>query len=85
VGISGFVFEVQELVRELSPVALQQRLFLTHGTRDTMVPLQHTESAVKVLKSAGVNMEWHVLEKEHTIAGEEEIEMVRKFVEGGYR
>ena len=85
VGISGFVFEPHELLRELSPVARNQRSLVTHGTADTMVPLQQTESAIKLLKSAGMNVEWHVLEKDHTIAGQEEIEIIRRFVEAGKR
>jgi phospholipase/carboxylesterase len=85
VGISGFVFEPQELLRELSPVVREQRLLVTHGTADTMVPLQHTEPAIKLLKSAGINVEWHVLEKDHTIAGQEEMEIIRRFIEAGYR
>ena len=85
VGISGFVFEPQELLRELSPVARNQRLLVTHGTADTMVPLHQTEPAIKLLKSAGINAEWHVLEKDHTIAGQEEIEIIRRFIEAGNR
>ena len=85
VGISGFVFESQELLRELSPVARDQRMLVTHGTGDTMVPLQQTEPAIKLLKSAGMNVEWVVLEKDHTIAGQEEIEIIRRFIEVGYR
>lgn len=85
VGISGFVFEPQELLRELSPVARDQRLLVTHGTSDTMVPLHQTEAAIKLLKSARINVEWHALEKDHTIAGQEEIEIIRRFIEAGYR
>ena len=85
VGISGFVFEPQELLRELSRVARDQRLLVTHGTADTMVPLQQTEPAIKLLKSAGINVDWHVLEKDHTIAGQQEVEIIRRFIEAGYR
>ena len=85
VGISGFVFEPQELLRELSPAARDQRMLVTHGTADTMVPLQQTERAIELLKSAGMNVEWVVLEKDHTIAGQEEIEIIRRFIEVGYR
>jgi phospholipase/carboxylesterase len=85
VGISGFVFEPQELVRELSPVARDQRLLVTHGTSDTMVPLHQTEAAIKLLKLSGLNVEWHVLEKDHTIAGQEEMEIIRRFIEAEYR
>ena len=38
VGISGWVREPKKLMKELSPVARQQRLLMTHGTQDPMVP-----------------------------------------------
>jgi len=37
VGISGYVCEPEKLVREMSPVALQQRFLVTHGTLDPMI------------------------------------------------
>src|SRR6185312_10020217 len=37
VGISGYVCEPETLLKELSPVAKQQRLLITHGTKDTVV------------------------------------------------
>ena len=38
VGISGYVCEPEKLVAELSPVARQQRLFVTHGFQDPIIP-----------------------------------------------
>ena len=38
VGISGWVCEPEKLLKELSPVAMQQRLLVTHGTFDPLVP-----------------------------------------------
>ena len=38
VGISGYICEPEKLVEELSPVAMQQRLLITHGTFDDVVP-----------------------------------------------
>src|SRR5271170_6718052 len=40
VGISGWVFELEKTVRELSPVARQQRLLITHGTDDPLIPIE---------------------------------------------
>ena len=40
VGISGWVFELEKTVRELSPVARQQRVLMTHGTGDPLVPIE---------------------------------------------
>ncbi len=37
VGISGYVHEPERLVRELSPLALQQHFLVTHGTDDPLI------------------------------------------------
>jgi len=85
VGISGWVCEPEKLVQELSPVALQQRVLVTHGTLDPMVPFAVTREHVNILKAAGLNVEWHEFVKAHTIAGEDELAVIRKFVRAGYR
>jgi len=36
------------------------------------------------LKTAGLHIEWHEFVKPHTIAGEDELEVIRKFVRAGY-
>jgi phospholipase/carboxylesterase len=84
VGISGAVCEPEKLLKELSSVAMQQRLLITHGTADQMIPFHHTAAQVQALKSYGLQIEWHELPKQHTIAGEEEIDLIRSFVEAGY-
>ena len=84
VGISGYVCEPEKLVEELSPVARQQRLLVTHGAFDTVIPLAVTREQINVLKSAGLHIEWREFAKPHTIAGEEELELIRKFVRAGY-
>lgn len=84
VGISGVVHEPEKLLKELSPVAMQQRLLVTHGIADTMIPFHHTASQIKALKFYGLQVEWHELAKDHTIAGEPELAIIRKFVAAGY-
>ncbi len=84
VGISGYVCEPEKLVEELSPVASRQRLLITHGTLDPMIPFAVVREQVNVLKSAGLHIEWHEFVKPHTIAGEDELEVIRKFVRAGY-
>jgi phospholipase/carboxylesterase len=85
VGISGWISEPDKLVGELAPVAFQQRLLITHGTLDPLVPFAVTREHVNLLKAAGLRVEWHEFVKPHTIAGEDELEVIRKFVMGGYR
>jgi len=84
VGISGWVCEPEKLVKELSPVAREQRLLMTHGTSDPLVPIEKVRRQVPLLKAAGLSVEWHEFEKAHTIAGGEEIAVIRNFVRAGY-
>jgi phospholipase/carboxylesterase len=80
VGISGYVYEPERLLKELSPVALEQDLLITHGTRDPMIPFEPVRKQVSLLQSAGLRIEWHEFVKEHTIAGQAEVEVIRGFV-----
>jgi phospholipase/carboxylesterase len=84
VGISGWVCEVEKLLQELSPVAKQQRLLLTHGHFDTLLPFNKIREQAGKLKAAGLNVEWHDFPKAHTIHGEEELAVIREFVRAGY-
>ena len=82
VGISGYVFEPAQLIKELSPVAMQQRLLITHGTQDPLIPFADVREQIHLLKTAGLNIAWHEFMKAHTIAGELELEVIRDFVRG---
>ncbi|MGA2543209.1 MAG: alpha/beta fold hydrolase [Verrucomicrobiota bacterium] len=84
VGISGYVHEPEELLRELSPVARQQRFLLTHGTHDPMLPIQMTRRQVSLLQKGGLKIDWREFVKGHTVAGEEEMAVVRQFVRDCY-
>jgi phospholipase/carboxylesterase len=85
VGISGWVFEIENLLHELSPVAAEQRLLLTHGHFDTVIPFAPVAKQAKTLQAAGLDVEWHEFPKGHTIYGAEEIAVIREFVLAGYK
>jgi phospholipase/carboxylesterase len=82
VGVSGYVCEPEKLVSELSLVARAQRLLITHGTFDSVIPIEKTRSQIELLKAAGLNIEWHEFPKPHTIAGELELKVIRDFISG---
>jgi predicted esterase len=84
VGISGHVHDPAALVDELSPVARQQRLLVTHGTRDPLIPLAPVRQQVRQLQDAGLGIEWREFVKDHTIAGAEELDLIRAFICAGY-
>lgn len=84
VGISGYVSEPETLVKELSPVARQQRFLLTHGTLDPLLPIARTREQVTTLQAAGLDLQWREFAKDHTIAGHAEIDLIRDFIRAGY-
>ncbi len=84
VGISGYAHAPETLLRELSPVAREQRFLLTHGTRDPLLPIAMVRRQVETLRLGGLNIEWHEFEKEHTIAGEAESAVIRNFIERAF-
>jgi phospholipase/carboxylesterase len=84
VGISGYVANPEKLIAQLSPVAFQQRLLLTHGTLDPLIPFALFRGQVEALKAAGLHIEWHEFVKPHTIAGQAELEVIRDFICASY-
>lgn len=81
VGISGYIHEPASLLKELSPAARQQRLLITHGLYDPLIPFAQVKQQIQVLKAAGLRLEWKEFAKEHTIAGEEELAVIRSFIQ----
>ena len=80
VGISGYVHEPDRLLSRLSPVAAQQRFLITHGDADPLIPIGAVRGQMEKLGAAGLKITWREFAKDHTIAGEEELAVIREFV-----
>jgi len=80
VGVSGYVHEPERLVRELSPLASQQQLLITHGTQDPLVPFDAAKGQIFRLMEAGLHIQWREFVKAHTIDGETELSVIRDFI-----
>jgi len=80
VGVSGYAHEPETLLRELSPVAREQRWLLTHGTQDPLIPIAPVREQVQKLRAAGLNLQWREFDKGHTIDEYEERDCIRQFV-----
>jgi phospholipase/carboxylesterase len=80
VGVSGYAHHPETLVQELDPTATSQRVLMTHGTSDTVIPIDKTRQHVALLKSADLQIDYREFAKDHTIAGEEELSVIREFV-----
>jgi predicted esterase len=79
VGISGYVFQHDKL--ELSPVAKEQRFLITHGRFDQLIPFADVKEQIQFMRRLGLQIEWREFDKAHTIAGEEELAVIREFTE----
>jgi phospholipase/carboxylesterase len=84
VGVSGYVHEPEQLLRELSPKALQQRFLITHGTRDPLIPIEQARPQMELLRQAGLRIDWREFVKAHTIDGELELSVLRDFIRDSY-
>lgn len=83
IGISGWAHEPQRLLAEQSPVAVEQRFLLTHGSMDPLLPATMVKECYDQLAAGGIQIEWKLYPKEHTIYGETELEAIRAFVNAG--
>jgi phospholipase/carboxylesterase len=84
VGISGYIQDEEKLLKQLSPLAKKQRLLVTHGYQDQIIPFAAVREQVQRMRLNGLQVEWHEFMKAHTIAGDEELDVIRKFVKTGY-
>ncbi len=85
IGISGYIQDLATLLQELSPVAREQRILMTHGTEDPLLPIAPVRKQAELLQGAGLNLAWREFDKVHTIAGEEELAVIRRFVSGCFK
>jgi phospholipase/carboxylesterase len=79
IGVSGWVYDAEALVKDLSPVAKEQRILWTHGTRDTLLRIDEVRPKVETLKNAGLNIQWREFQKEHTFLPQE-FTLIREFI-----
>jgi phospholipase/carboxylesterase len=80
IGVSGYAHEPEHLISEISPVAKQQRFLITHGTHDALIPFHAVKDVIHGFMNAGLQIDWREFHKAHTIAGDDEIDVIRDFV-----
>ena len=81
IGISGYVHEPEQAVRELSPEAKNQAILFTLGTFDPIIPVEKVKGQLNQLRQdGGLQIESREFAKDHTIAGEEELSFIRDFL-----
>lgn len=79
IGVSGYVHDVENLIKVASPVGREQRLLITHGTDDPLIPVAESKADFDALKAAGFHIDFHVFPKVHTII-EPELPLFKNFI-----
>ena len=81
VGVSGYLHEPEQAITELSPVAKEQNILFTLGTFDPLIPAEKVKGQLNLLRQdGGLEIQAKEFPKEHTIAGEEELSLIRDFL-----
>jgi phospholipase/carboxylesterase len=80
VGMSGYLFFEEEYPAAFSPVAREQRLWVSHGFHDEILSFERTEASMKRLQELGISLCWNPLPKDHTVDEVEEIPLIRSFI-----
>tara|TARA_A100001037_G_scaffold229732_1_gene207866 strand:- start:1083 stop:1718 length:636 start_codon:yes stop_codon:yes gene_type:complete len=80
IGISGYIHQSETLYQERSEAAMQQHFLVTHGLHDPLIPLSPVKEDVMKLATLGLQIQWQAFAKEHTIAGADEVDLIRDFI-----
>lgn len=79
IGISGFVWQEQELSAAITLAAQQTPILLTHGYQDEVLDYEYTKQQVEVLQSTHKNIEFRSYSKGHTIV-QKELEQIYHWI-----
>ena len=79
IGVSGYVLDPNVLLREASPAAKEQRVWVSHGRQDPLIPFVEVKKQMQLLRAGGIPLEWHEFDKPHTIL-EEELGLIRETI-----
>jgi len=80
VGVSGGVALEEEYPAALSAVAKSQRLWISHGYRDDVLPFDLAQASVERLRAMGLTIEWNPLDKTHSIGESDEMALIYGFL-----
>jgi phospholipase/carboxylesterase len=81
IGISGYVHEPESALEEMSPAAKDQEILFTLGTFDPIIPPGKVRGQLNLLQAdGGLQIEVKEFAKDHTIAGEDELSLIRDFI-----
>ena len=80
IGISGYCYDPQALLRDLNPEVNHGDWLVTHGTQDDVLPVQETREQVQALRAGGFDIDYREYAKPHTIDPGRELPDIREWM-----
>jgi phospholipase/carboxylesterase len=80
VGVSGYCYDPDGILREMNPATNNGKWLITHGTRDDLLPVEVTRAQIKKLREGGFRIDYREYPKTHTIDPEREIPEIRAWL-----
>ena len=81
IGISGYSYDPQTLLREMNPDVNNGDWLITHGTDDEMLPVENTRAQMKALTDGGFTIDYREYVKTHTVDFQRELPEIRKWLQ----
>ena len=82
VGISGWVADLESYPAALGTAADQQRILMTHGDHDPVIPIEVTRPQALRLQGLGLDLTWREYAKAHGLDTDHELVDIRAFIAG---
>ena len=81
IGVSGYCYDTEALIREASPEAKKGAWLVTHGTLDGVLPVSTTREQVEILQKNGLPIEYREYRKAHTLDDQNEIPFLKAWIQ----
>ena len=69
--MSGYLPLAEQTAAERSAASMQTPIFLAHGSRDGVVPIDRAIASRDALQGLGYSVEWHDYLMEHSVCPQE--------------
>ena len=79
IAVSGYIYDVNNLLEEMNPNVNSSNWLCTHGTYDDVLSYSTSKAQVETLQNGGFDIEFKSYEKVHTIA-EDELQMIKEWI-----
>lgn len=71
IAVSGYLYDEENLLKEMTPALKNANWFCTHGTSDEVLPYDISKAQIDKLQSKEFNIEFKSYDKAHTMVEDE--------------